>query len=76
MFDLGIGIVLLLFGAGTAAGALNAVAGGATFFTLAELQFKYIGRHDHIIRDREPIIHVALAQSSPALIHGTRTAGS
>jgi uncharacterized membrane protein YfcA len=37
MFDLGIGITLLLFGAGVAAGALNAVAGGATFFTFPAL---------------------------------------
>lgn len=37
MFDLGIGISLLLFGAGVAAGALNAIAGGATFFTFPAL---------------------------------------
>ena len=37
MFDLGIGITLLLFGTGVAAGALNAVAGGATFFTFPAL---------------------------------------
>lgn len=37
MFDLGIGIMLLLFGAGVAAGALNAIAGGATFFTFPAL---------------------------------------
>ncbi len=37
MFDLGIGITLLLFGAGVLAGALNAVAGGATFFTFPAL---------------------------------------
>ncbi len=37
MFDLGIGITLLLFGAGIAAGFLNAVAGGATFFTFPAL---------------------------------------
>jgi uncharacterized membrane protein YfcA len=37
MFDLGIGMTLLLFGAGVAAGALNAVAGGATFFTFPAL---------------------------------------
>ena len=37
MFELGIGITLLLFGAGVAAGALNAVAGGATFFTFPAL---------------------------------------
>ena len=37
MFDLGIGITLLLFGTGVLAGALNAVAGGATFFTFPAL---------------------------------------
>ncbi len=37
MFDLGIGMTLLLFVAGVAAGALNAVAGGATFFTFPAL---------------------------------------
>jgi uncharacterized membrane protein YfcA len=37
MFDLGIGMTLFLFGAGVAAGALNAVAGGATFFTFPAL---------------------------------------
>lgn len=39
MFDLGFGTVLLLFGAGVTAGALNAVAGGATFFTFPALIF-------------------------------------
>ncbi len=37
MFDLGIGMSLLLFVAGMAAGALDAVAGGATFFTFPAL---------------------------------------
>jgi uncharacterized membrane protein YfcA len=37
MFDLGIGMALLLFVAGVGAGALNAVAGGATFFTFPAL---------------------------------------
>jgi uncharacterized membrane protein YfcA len=37
MFDLGIGMTLLLFVAGVAADALNAVAGGATFFTFPAL---------------------------------------
>ena len=37
MFELGIWITLLLFGAGVAAGVLNAVAGGATFFTFPAL---------------------------------------
>ena len=37
MFELGTEITLLLFGAGVAAGALNAVAGGATFFTFPAL---------------------------------------
>lgn len=39
MFDLGIGITLLLFGAGIVAGTLNAVAGGATFFTFPALVY-------------------------------------
>ncbi|MEJ6500497.1 MAG: sulfite exporter TauE/SafE family protein [Rhodobacterales bacterium] len=39
MFDLGLGMMLLLFAAGVAAGALNAVAGGATFFTFPALVF-------------------------------------